>query len=662
MTKAAVRAMDTVTAFCGSAQGGGVKVGSFVVAGASKRGWTTWLTGAVDQRVTAIIPMVIDVLNVPSSFMHHYDAYGFWAPAVQDYVNSGIMDWFGLPQMAALMDIVDPYQYRRRLTMPKFIVNDTGDQFFVPDSSQFYFADLLGVKYLRYVPNTDHSLANSDAPLTIEACYQAVLAQAPLPQFSWALESSNSIRVVAEGSPLAVNLWQATNPNARDFRLQTIGPAWQSSTLADQGGGVYVGTVPVPAQGWTGFLVELTYPGSGVPPYKFTTQVYVVPDVLPYQFSNGVTAPIILTQPASQSSLNGAPVTFTVVADGKAPLCYQWRFNGTDIPGATATAYAITNPLPKDYGLYSVRVTNIFGAVISSNAAFAVVPMIAAGDNSLGQLSPPPAATNAIAIAAGAWHNLALGADGGVIAWGDNWDGQCDVPASLGQAVMIAAGGYHSLALGADRTVVGWGADDSGQALPPPGLSNVIAIAAGAWHSLALRADGTVVGWGDNSWGQTSAPAGLANVTAVTAGGNHSLALRADGTVVAWGENTDAEGNYAGQSNVPYGLSEVVAISAGEYHSLALQQSGTVVAWGDNALGQCSPPASLPPVAALAGGGAHSVASMTNGSVVAWGDNWNGQCNLPATLTNAVAIAAGNAHTLVLLNQPHAASNLPAQR
>jgi hypothetical protein len=67
-------------------------------------------------------------------------------------------------------------------------------------------------------------------------------------------------------------------------------------------------------------------------------------------------------------------------------------------------------------------------------------------------------------------------------------------------------------------------------------------------------------------------------------------------------------------------------------------------------------------VAALAGGGAHSVALLTNGSVVAWGDNRYGQCNLPATLTNAVAIAAGNAHTLVLLSQPHAASNLPAWR
>src|SRR5262249_576930 len=80
MTKSAVRAMDTVTAFCASDDGGKVIVDRFVVAGASKRGWTTWTTGIVDKRVVAIVPIVIDLLNIVPSFKHHYAAYGFWAP------------------------------------------------------------------------------------------------------------------------------------------------------------------------------------------------------------------------------------------------------------------------------------------------------------------------------------------------------------------------------------------------------------------------------------------------------------------------------------------------------------------------------------------------------------------------------------------------------
>jgi PhoPQ-activated pathogenicity-related protein len=162
------------------------------------------------------------------------------------------------------------------------MINSSGDDFFLPDSAQFYFNDLLGVKYLRYVPNTGHSLSNSDAFDTLRACYAALLTGASFPQFSWSLDSSNVLRVVTATTPSSVNLWQATNPNARDFRFN-YGTTYTSSTLSDQGGGTYVGTVPVPSQGWTAFFIELTYPGT-LTSFKFTTQVYVVPDTLPYHW------------------------------------------------------------------------------------------------------------------------------------------------------------------------------------------------------------------------------------------------------------------------------------------------------------------------------------------------------------------------------------------
>lgn len=149
MTKAAVRAMDTVTAFLASEAGGKLDIGKFVVTGGSKRGWTTWTTAAVDKRVVAIIPAVIDLLNLEPSFIHHWRAYGFWAPAVKDYVDMKIMDWNGTPEFRKLLHLVEPYSYRDRLTMPKFMLNAAGDQFFLPDSSQFYFDNLRGEKIGR---------------------------------------------------------------------------------------------------------------------------------------------------------------------------------------------------------------------------------------------------------------------------------------------------------------------------------------------------------------------------------------------------------------------------------------------------------------------------------------------------------------------------------
>ena len=285
MTKSAVRAMDTVTAFCASKDGGEAAVDSFVVAGGSKRGWTTWTTAAVDKRVRAIVPIVIDMLNIEPSFIHHWEAYGFYAPAVGDYTAMDIMGWQGTPEYRNLMKIEEPYEYRDRLTMPKFIINATGDQFFLPDSSQFYFKDLSGVKYLRYVPNGDHSLRETDALETLVACYNAILTKAALPRFSWSTEADGALRVRTIDKPAAVKLWQATNPDARDFRLQTIGRVWTSKDLAPGNDGSYVGKADKPEKGWTAFLVELTYDLKGAPaPFKFTTDVKVVPDVLPFKF------------------------------------------------------------------------------------------------------------------------------------------------------------------------------------------------------------------------------------------------------------------------------------------------------------------------------------------------------------------------------------------
>src|ERR1700730_6850425 len=217
MTKSAVRAMDTVTAFCRSAAGGGIYVGKFVVGGASKRGWAAWTTAAVDKRVVAVVPIVIDLLNVEESFEHHYRAYGFWAPAIAAYQASGIMRWAGTTELTALLKIEDPYSYTDRLTMAKFLINSAGDQYFLPDSSQFYFDALVGARDLRYVPNPYHSLKGSGAPESAFDFDEAIIAGRPRPKFPWSFEPDGSIQVKAETQPSAAALWQAADPVCREF-------------------------------------------------------------------------------------------------------------------------------------------------------------------------------------------------------------------------------------------------------------------------------------------------------------------------------------------------------------------------------------------------------------------------------------------------------------
>jgi PhoPQ-activated pathogenicity-related protein len=295
MTKSVVRAMNAVTALCAAPERGAVKVDRFVVTGASKRGWTAWSAAAADPRVVAVAPIVIDLLNLEKSFDHHYRAYGFFAPAVQDYLDMRIMDWAFTPKNRALMKIEDPYEYRDRLTLPKYMVNSAGDQFFLPDSSQFYWDSLRGEKHLRYVPNTDHSLRGSDAREGVAAFYELVVNNQPRPRCSWKFEKDGSIRVKPYGKPSEVMLWQATNSGARDFRLMTIGPAYKSSPMEPDKNGMYVARVPKPEKGWTAFFVEMTYPTGGRRVMKLTSGVRVLPDTLPYPSRPHQSVPPVLT-------------------------------------------------------------------------------------------------------------------------------------------------------------------------------------------------------------------------------------------------------------------------------------------------------------------------------------------------------------------------------
>jgi PhoPQ-activated pathogenicity-related protein len=282
MVKSAVRAMDTVQDHLTKATGGKVQIKEFVVAGGSKRGWTTWLTAAVDKRVRAIAPIVIDVLNMGPQMQHHFAAYGFYSQAIGDYEQMKVLGQLESQGGNQIRNFVDPYEYRTRYTMPKFLINSSGDQFFLCDSAQFYFKDLPGEKYLLYCANTDHGLNGSGAEKALLAWYTALLAGKERPQFSWDVAGEGHMVVTAKTRPTQVTLWTATNPDARDFRLEKIGKAWTSSPLTGNDKGIYDAAVKAPEKGWTAYFVELQF-DSGTPlPFRFSTEVRVVPDTLPF--------------------------------------------------------------------------------------------------------------------------------------------------------------------------------------------------------------------------------------------------------------------------------------------------------------------------------------------------------------------------------------------
>lgn len=299
MTKAAVKAMDTIQAL--QAQNSHVPtINQFVVAGASKRGWTTWTTMAVDPRVAAGIPIVIPILNIVPNLNHQWQAYGGWSFALEDYLAMNVTTFLNTEQFLEMAAIIDPFSYLDRLTMPKLLICATGDEFFLPDSPQFFFSKLQGPTWLRMIANGEHTLSGHqyDLAVAVTEFYRAQITGVQLPQLSWEIDNSTGAITLytPEGvEPSDVRMWHATNPTKRDFRLITCADPynvsclnailWMPKKIESSGNGVYVAEMPMPKSGWTGFFLEVTYKFGGlsdIDPMAFTTEVSIIPQTLPY--------------------------------------------------------------------------------------------------------------------------------------------------------------------------------------------------------------------------------------------------------------------------------------------------------------------------------------------------------------------------------------------
>ncbi len=378
--------------------------------------------------------------------------------------------------------------------------------------------------------------------------------------------------------------------------------------------------------------------------------------------------PRITTAPQPQSTFLGGSAIFEVTAQGATPLHYQWTHSGTNLPGATHRTLQLENVHWSQAGPYAATVRNAYGEVTSEPADLSVGCVAAWGWDAGEQCDVPAALNDAVAVAGGMLHSLALKADGTVLAWGswsdsDRWADQwvpATVPADLTNVVALAGGFSHSLALRADGKVVGWGSNRHGESSVPAGLGPVVAIAAGGDYSLALQADGTAAAWGDTA-GPLTVPMGLSDLVAIAGGTGHCLALKADGTVTSWGDWVNDDGDPI-PAIAPPDLRNVVAIAAGESHDLALRADGTVVAWGRYlAQGEYEPmgvPAGLSNVVAIASGAAHCLALQADGTLRIWGDSGVQQLEPPAGLHAVVAIAAAGGHSLALIGDPRTAPTL----
>jgi PhoPQ-activated pathogenicity-related protein len=269
MVKSAVRAMDAIEEFARAEWQ--LDVEHFLVTGASKRGWTTWLTGAVDPRVNAIAPMVIDMLNMKPHMELQELSFGGYSEQIHDYTEKGLQDHMDSSRGDALRSIVDPYSYRSQLKQPKLIILGTNDRYWPVDALNLYWDDLEGEKYILYVPNNGHGLRDHMRLVgTVSALHEQITGGKAMPKLEWKYEDrGDSLRLVlsSDTKPEAVRSWNAAS-ETRDFREAS----WESQDVSasDGEGRRFVVEIEKPANGFAAVFAEAEFNGRPMAFYLST--------------------------------------------------------------------------------------------------------------------------------------------------------------------------------------------------------------------------------------------------------------------------------------------------------------------------------------------------------------------------------------------------------
>ncbi len=213
--------------------------------------------------------------------------------------------------------------------------------------------------YTVVVSNLTTSVASSPAALTV--IVPPTITTQPVSRTN-AVGTSASFTVVATGTALTYQ-WQFNGANIAGATAGTFTlPSVQTNNA-----GNYTVIVSNAATQVTSAIAKLTV---------------AVP-----------TPPAITKQPGSLTVTAGQSATFAVTATGTAPLSYQWRFNGTNIAGATNNTYTVANAQSANVGSYTVGVSNSNGTVTSSPATLNIKYSLTVTTTSGGSVIATPSAS-----------------------------------------------------------------------------------------------------------------------------------------------------------------------------------------------------------------------------------------------------------------------------
>jgi PhoPQ-activated pathogenicity-related protein len=217
-----------------------------ILIGASKRGWTTYLTAAVDKRVAAIVPTVFEMVSMEQQVALARERYGKDSEKIRPYTALGLTDSLKEPRLQQLISWIDPISYFPEYTMPKLVLLGANDPYWVVDSVRKYWDKLPEPKLLRILPNVGHGVLGEDAASEAIASFVTlIMNNKPLPKASWSFsDPANGIALVRGQGDFQIarcSIWKAASEST-DFRTALFS---QSGCEVSQDKKSFKATVPV---------------------------------------------------------------------------------------------------------------------------------------------------------------------------------------------------------------------------------------------------------------------------------------------------------------------------------------------------------------------------------------------------------------------------------
>eukprot|EP01065_Artemidia_motanka_P051274 TRINITY_DN89_c0_g3_i1.p2 TRINITY_DN89_c0_g3~~TRINITY_DN89_c0_g3_i1.p2 ORF type:complete len:534 (+),score=180.00 TRINITY_DN89_c0_g3_i1:72-1604(+) len=323
MAKGAMKAMQAVQEW--AHEQSIAEIDGWMVSGASKRGWTAWMAGAVDcpscPKVVALAPIVPIVPTLGLDLHHMFKSYGGWTFAFTDYLDVNLTTYLDTQRFNDSMAIIDPINqpYLGRLEkIPKHVVVSSDDEFMMMEWTNIWWNKMLGEKHLTIANNAEHSMITGVPELlkTVINTIASVWHGGSRP--TWDFDANQETGVITVKIPPTQKHGKVVLRHAntfstvrRDFRWARLANnntppcklpeihlkkpilfganclvpiVWTGTTLNETEPGVYKASVPTRSAGWTGYYVEAYFASDqGLKTeYRLTTPGMVWPNTYPF--------------------------------------------------------------------------------------------------------------------------------------------------------------------------------------------------------------------------------------------------------------------------------------------------------------------------------------------------------------------------------------------